>query len=86
MQSFVIPCSSFWIYKAGTGVEAGAWDRALAVLGVGVISTNASLGWFDLAIACWAFLQKREFDTILAELKQVVWMLDRGLMICKIFD
>ena len=52
MQSFVILCRSFWVYRAGAGAEAGAWDGALAVLGVGVVSTGASSGWFDPAEAC----------------------------------
>ena len=86
MQSFVILCKSFWAYKADTSTETSAWDRTLTVLSVGVISTSASLGWFDLAEACWAFLQQQKFDAIVAELEQVVRMLDRRLMICKMFD
>ena len=60
------------MYRVGAGAETGAWDGALAVLGVKVVSTGASSGWFDLAEACWAFLREREFDTIVAELEQVV--------------
>ena len=73
----------FWVYRAGAGAEAGAWDGALVVLGVRVVSTGTSLGWFDPAEVYWAFLQEREFDAIVAELEQVVWTLDRGSIICK---
>ena len=86
MQSFVILCRSSRVYKAGAGAEAGAWDRALVVLSVGIVSTGASLSWFDLAEVCWAFLQDREFDAIMAELEQVVQTLDKILIICKTFD
>ena len=74
------------MYRAGAGADIGAWDGVLAVLGVEVISINAFLGWFDLAKACWAFLWEWEFDAIVVELKQVVQMFDRNLMICKMFD
>ena len=39
MQSFVILYRSFWVYKAGADAETGTWNRALAVQGVGVVST-----------------------------------------------
>ena len=81
MQSFIILCRSFWVYKTGIGAEAGAWDGAVAVLGIGVIFTNAFLSWFDSAKPCWAFLQEKEFDAIVAELEQVVWTLNRSLII-----
>ena len=71
---------------AGAGAEAGAWDRALAMLGVGVVSTGTFLGWFNLAEACWAFPQERKVDAIVAKFKQVVRTLDRGLIIYKTFD
>ena len=86
MQSFVILCKSFWVYRVDAGAETGAWDRAFAVLDIGVISTSTSLGWFYPAEACWAFLQEREFDAIMAELEQVIQTLDRDLIICKTFD
>ena len=71
---------------AGVGSEAGAWDGALAVLGVEFISIVAFLGWFDPADTCWAFLQDWKFDAIVAELEHMVWTLDRSLIICKTFD
>ena len=74
------------MYRAGAGTEAGAWNGALALLDIEVVSTSAFLGWFDSVNACWAFLQEREFDAIVAELEQVLWTLDRGSMICKTFD
>ena len=86
MQSFVILYKSSWVYRAGAGAETGTWDKVFAMLGVGVVSTNAFLGWFNPAEACWAFLQEQEFDNIVAEIEQVVWTLDRGSMICKTFD
>ena len=52
MQNFVILYRFFLVYKAGVGAEAGTWDGALAVLDIGVVSTNASSGWFDPAEAC----------------------------------
>ena len=52
MQSFVILCKSFWVYRVDAGAETGAWDRAFAVLDIGVISTSTSLGWFYPAEAC----------------------------------
>ena len=69
MKSFVILYKSSSIYRVGASAEAGAWDGALTMLGIGVISTSASSGWFDPAEACWAFLQKQEFDAIVVELK-----------------
>ena len=69
MQSFVIFYKSSLVYRTSAGAEAGTWNRALAVLDVRVISTGAFSGWFDLAETCWAFLQEREFDIIVAELK-----------------
>ena len=86
MQSFVILCTSFLVYRTDAGAEVGAWDKALAVLGVGIVFISAFLGWFDPAEACWAFLQEWKLDAIVAELKQVVQTLDRGSMICKTFD
>ena len=86
MQSFIILYRFFWVYKVDAGAKTGAWDRALVVLGIRVVSTNAFSGWFDLAEACWAILQEQEFDTIVVELEQVVWMLDRSLMIWKMFN
>ena len=74
------------MYMVGAGAEVDAWDGVLAVLGVGVVSTDTSSGWFDPAEACWAFLREQEFDALVAELEQVVWTLDRGSMICKTFD
>ena len=44
MQSFIILCKFFLEYKAGVDAETGAWDRALAVMGVEIISTTTSLG------------------------------------------
>ena len=72
MQSFVILYKSSSIYRVDAGTEAGAWDGALAMLGIGVISTSVSSGWFDPAEACWAFLREQEFDAIVVELEQVV--------------
>ena len=86
MQSFVILYRSFLVYRVDAGAEIGAWDRVLVVLGVEVVSTGAFSGWFNLAEACWTFLQEQVFDAIVAELEQVVWTLNRGLMICKIFE
>ena len=40
------------MYRAGAGTEAGAGDGALAVLGIGVVSTDASIGWFDPIEVC----------------------------------
>ena len=60
------------MYKAGAGAEAGTWDGVLVLLSIGVVSTNASLGWFDPVEAFWVFLREREFDAIVAELEQVV--------------
>ena len=56
------------------------------MLGIGVVFISISLGWFNLAEVCKAFLQKREFDTIVAELEQVVQTFDKGLIICKMFN
>ena len=74
------------MYRAGVSAKTGAWDGAFAMLDVRVVSIDASLGWFNPAEAYWAFLQEREFDAIMAELKLVVQTLDRDLMICKMFD
>ena len=74
------------MYRAGTSSETGAWDRVLAILSVKIVSTSTFLSWFDPAEACWAFLQEWEFDTIVAELKQVIQMFNKGSMICKTFD
>ena len=52
MQSFVIICRSSWVYRVSADAEAGAWDQALAVLGVKVVSIFTSLDWFNLAKAC----------------------------------
>ena len=57
------------MYKVGVGAKASASDRALVVLDVGVVSINASSGWFNLADACSAFLQEQKFDAIMAELE-----------------
>ena len=73
------------MYKEGADTETGIWDEALVVLGIRVVFAIASLGWFDPAKDFWAFLQKQEFDLIMAKLEQVVQTLDRGLMICKTF-
>ena len=69
MQSFVILYRSFWVYKAGAGAKTSAWNGALAVLDVGVVSTSAFSVWFDSAEACWAFLREQELDAIVAELE-----------------
>ena len=69
MQSFVIFYKSSWIYTANIGAEFGTWDRLFVVLSIGVVSTDASLDWFDLAKTCWAFLQEQKFDTIVVELE-----------------
>ena len=74
------------MYKVDAGAEAGIWDGALAVLGIGVVSTNTSSDWFNPAKVYWAFVREREFDAIVAELEQVVQMLDKSLIICKTFD
>ena len=44
MQSFVTLYRSFWVYWVGANTETSAWDRALAVVGVGVVSTSVFSG------------------------------------------
>ena len=74
------------MYKADTSAEVNAWDGAFAVLGIRIISTDVFLGWFNLAEACSAFLWEQEFDAIVEELEYVVRILDKGLIICKMFN
>ena len=46
------------MYRAGAITETSAWDEALMVQGVGVVSTGAFLDQFNPAEACWASLQE----------------------------
>ena len=86
MQSFVILCNSSQVWRTSTDTEAGSLDRTSAMLNASVISTSAFLGWFNPAEAYQAFLQEQKFDSIVAELKIVVWIFDRGSMIYITFD
>lgn len=46
--------------------KTSAWNRVFAVLDVEFAFNDAFLDWFNLARACWIFLQEQKFDVIVA--------------------
>ena len=52
MQTFVIFCKFFLLYKAGVGAETNTRDGTFAVLRVEFVTIGAFLDWFDPAEAC----------------------------------
>ena len=59
---------------AGVDTKSSTWGRVFAILNIEVVFDTLS-GWFNLAKACWAFLQEQEFAILASSRK--------GLDYCK---